>query len=170
MLSHYRTELKLKTMTDPTQTTREQIREVSQPCLRCGDMTHHENLIQGLCTWCYDTSEVCDCGQRCAFGETVMIDNERLCPTCQKIYLEQNENWLQIHGYNHYSISNFGNIKSGETIMKAWINSRGYKIIHLSQEGISKTLYVHRLVAQNQKHAYANGLKTIAHQKRGQEW
>lgn len=63
--------------------------------------------------------------------------------------------WVKISGYNGvYQISNLGGVKSfshdkGGKLMRPSINSKGYLIVQLSNGGISKNFYVHRLVANH---------------------
>ena len=58
------------------------------------------------------------------------------------------EFFLQVEGYENYSISNHGNIKNNKTnrIMKPYNDKDGYKLIDLSKNGIRKKFKVHRLV------------------------
>ena len=64
----------------------------------------------------------------------------------------RNESWEVISGYEDYSVSNFGNVVSrkfnNDRILKQRIDRDGYKRVHLSNNGIAKYLFVHRLVAQ----------------------
>lgn len=78
------------------------------------------------------------------------------------------EKWVQVKGFEgFYSISNFGNLKREkrivkrlnngvltnhtyvERMMKLPITSSGYNQIILHKNGVSKNLYIHRLVAQH---------------------
>ena len=72
------------------------------------------------------------------------------------------ELWRDINGYEGlYQISNFGNVKSVERVVKRGTNFKpvcervlktgdkdGYKYVILSKNGKTKTGWVHRLVAQ----------------------
>ena len=63
----------------------------------------------------------------------------------------ENEIWKEIEGYEKYQISSYGRVKSlknnKESIKKHSISSRGYLVVTLFKNNISKTLTVHRLVA-----------------------
>ena len=58
------------------------------------------------------------------------------------------EFFLQIEGYENYSISNHGSIKNNKTnkILKQKNHIQGYKLIDLHKNGIRKTFKIHRLV------------------------
>ena len=62
------------------------------------------------------------------------------------------EIWKDIKGYeNLYQISNLGNVLSvysNDRILKLNPNTDGYLIVNLSKNGTSKTMKIHRLVAQ----------------------
>jgi hypothetical protein len=62
--------------------------------------------------------------------------------------MEDVEEWKDIEGYNNYEVSSFGNVRNKKTgrILKQ-CNKGGYNIVGLSNS-ISKTVYVHRLVAK----------------------
>lgn len=84
-------------------------------------------------------------------------------PTPFRLYFYFMEIWKEVKGYeNQYEVSNFGNVKSvdryvnhwrgGESLMKGRvlklsINSCGYFVVVLSNSNITKTFYVHQLVA-----------------------
>ena len=58
------------------------------------------------------------------------------------------EIWKDIKGYEDlYQISNLGRVKSRRKILKA-INGE-YLKVGLSKNGIQRTHYIHRLVAEN---------------------
>jgi hypothetical protein len=62
------------------------------------------------------------------------------------------EIWRDIKGYEGlYQISNLGNVKNTKTlrILKACINTNGYKIVNLCRDGKTKCLQIHRLLALN---------------------
>ena len=63
----------------------------------------------------------------------------------------ENEIWKDIEGFEKYQISSYGRVKSlknnKESIKKHSISSRGYLVVTLFKNNISKTLSVHRLVA-----------------------
>ena len=62
--------------------------------------------------------------------------------------MEEKEEWKNIQGYNNYEVSSFGNvrnIKTGRILKES--NKGGYSIVGLSNT-VTKTFYVHRLVAQ----------------------
>lgn len=73
------------------------------------------------------------------------------------------EEWVDIVDYEgYYQISNYGNIKSlsrkvlrgtyfltiPEKKIKSFINNRGYKVVTLHKNKITKSFLIHRLVAQ----------------------
>lgn len=62
------------------------------------------------------------------------------------------EIWKDIEGYNgKYQVSNLGRVKSlkgSEKILKPRVSNTGYKYVNLCIQGKSKTLKIHRLVAQ----------------------
>lgn len=75
---------------------------------------------------------------------------------------EINEEWRDIKGCEIYQVSSLGRVKSirrtakskngsirtvGEKILKPRKNKNGYLMVHLSNEGKKKNLYIHRLVA-----------------------
>lgn len=64
-----------------------------------------------------------------------------------------NEIWKEIEGFNgDYLISNLGRVKSlknnKESILKPFKSGGGYYKVALSKNKMSKTLYIHRLVAK----------------------
>lgn len=59
------------------------------------------------------------------------------------------ESWKEIDGYSNYQISNYGKIKSKRKELKLYKNKRnGYLYTHLSQNGKTKVIRVHILVAK----------------------
>ena len=65
----------------------------------------------------------------------------------------EKEIWKDIDGYEGlYQVSNLGRVKSlhhnKEKILKGSYNSKGYYFVKLCKNGISKSIFVHRLVAQ----------------------
>lgn len=58
-----------------------------------------------------------------------------------------NEEWRQIPQYEFYQVSNYGRIKSPNTILKQRVNRDGYCRVNLSINGKRKTMPVHRAVA-----------------------
>lgn len=59
--------------------------------------------------------------------------------------------WKQIVGYeNNYQVSDTGQVRNKATkkIIKPYSNSKGYQIVTLSKNGLTKKMRVHRLVAQ----------------------
>lgn len=85
------------------------------------------------------------------------------------------EIWKDVVGYEGlYQVSNLGRVKTlpkrghKSCIMKPSLKKDGYIRIHLSKNAISKTLYVHRIVAEaflprcNNKYEvnHINGIKT----------
>ena len=58
------------------------------------------------------------------------------------------EIWKKIDGFINYQVSNFGRIKSVNKILKPYQNKKnGYMYTHLSQNGCTKVIRIHRLVA-----------------------
>ena len=64
------------------------------------------------------------------------------------------EIWKTIEGYEKYQISNYGNVRHLDFHRQRYCNTikqnkkpNGYKRVILSKEGITRSLYVHRLVA-----------------------
>lgn len=73
--------------------------------------------------------------------------------------MEKWEVWKKIKDYPDYEVSNYGRIKSlsrvsvrganlKERIIKGGIDTRGYQMIHLVNNGDRKTLLVHRIIAK----------------------
>lgn len=61
------------------------------------------------------------------------------------------EEWRSINGFDHYIVSNMGNVKNvitGNIIGKKTSNKYQYKRIKLSQDGKKLFIDVHRLVAE----------------------
>lgn len=65
------------------------------------------------------------------------------------------EIWKDIDGFDGYQVSNTGKVKSlnynhtgKERILKASINTYGYKIVNLFRYGKKKNMYIHQLVAR----------------------
>jgi len=59
------------------------------------------------------------------------------------------EIWKKIRNYENYYVSNFGNVKnSKDRILKSKLNKWNYLQVVLYKNGKSKTLYVHRIVAE----------------------
>lgn len=59
------------------------------------------------------------------------------------------ENWVEIEGYPNYAVSNLGRVLNiqRDTILKARPNDEGYLRVSLSNNGLVRDFYVHRLVA-----------------------
>lgn len=59
------------------------------------------------------------------------------------------ETWVSIQNFKSYEVSNLGRVRSKKTkrILKPAPNKAGYLKLVLSNQGIQKTRYVHRLVA-----------------------
>jgi hypothetical protein len=65
--------------------------------------------------------------------------------------------WLKVHGYPDYEVSELGEVRrvtptshksrAVPFLLKASPNSTGYPTVHLTRDKISKTHYVHTLVA-----------------------
>ena len=57
---------------------------------------------------------------------------------------------ISIPGYEHFMVSNLGRVKNSKTdhIMTIGDNGRGYCNCKIKTGGITKTVYVHRLVAE----------------------
>jgi len=57
---------------------------------------------------------------------------------------------LTIAEYEHYQVSNHGNIKNAQnSVMKLETTNKGYLRVTLSAKGVQKKFRVHRLVAQH---------------------
>lgn len=60
------------------------------------------------------------------------------------------EKWANIKGFEHYQISDKGNVKGPRGIMKTRPNSRGYMIVGLRNKTDKQKIFsVHRLVAEH---------------------
>jgi hypothetical protein len=61
---------------------------------------------------------------------------------------QSNEIWKKIDGYDHYSVSSFGNVRNDRTgrILKASINNYGYSNVKFCKDKKRKLYKVHRLV------------------------
>lgn len=59
------------------------------------------------------------------------------------------EKWKNISGYEGlYWVSDHGRVRSAGKVLKPTINEKGYERVGLHKNGILKTVYVHRLVAE----------------------
>ena len=58
--------------------------------------------------------------------------------------------WKQIDGYENYSVSDKGEVKSEKTgiVLKPWVQQSGYASVSLWKDGKKKNVLVHRLVAE----------------------
>lgn len=58
------------------------------------------------------------------------------------------EEWKDIKGYEHYMVSNMGNVysKIKGIILKPGDNGRGYMFVNLHKNKTAKSFYIHRLV------------------------
>jgi len=60
------------------------------------------------------------------------------------------EEWRKIQGYEEYEVSNLGQVRRGDKVLKPRIlpaKTTSYHLIGLYNDNIRKTLYIHRLVA-----------------------
>ena len=77
---------------------------------------------------------------------------------------DPNKEWRPIRGYEGiYWISSDGQVRNQDRLKQTWINRRGYVQVALSHEGESRTVSVHRLVAD----AYCDhpdGCNVVHHQ------
>ena len=79
------------------------------------------------------------------------------------------ETWKKIKSYQDYEVSNLGNVKSlkfnTSKILKPTLNSNGYYIISLSENGIVKKRKLHQLVAQAFLNHIPNGMELVINHK-----
>jgi hypothetical protein len=54
--------------------------------------------------------------------------------------------WRVIASHPAYEVSNTGQVRRGEKVLKA-TNTTGYWVIRVCNEGVASSLYVHRLIA-----------------------
>ena len=59
-----------------------------------------------------------------------------------------NEKWKSIEGFPSYFISNQGNVRKDDKILKPGINQNGYYRINLFRDGKCNTRLIHRLIAK----------------------
>jgi hypothetical protein len=59
-----------------------------------------------------------------------------------------NEIWKKIHNYESYEISSLGNIRSIKKQLSPFHNGKGYLYVNLCENGIRKTVSIHRLVGE----------------------
>ncbi len=59
------------------------------------------------------------------------------------------EEWKDIDGYEPYEVSNMGNVRRCNKILKGRPTKNGYIVVCLSKDRTYKNKYVHRLVASN---------------------
>ena len=69
------------------------------------------------------------------------------------------ETWKGIEGFGNYRVSNTGRVKSIKSgrILKASPDTKGYLMVWLYNEGVRKTIKVHRLVARAFVKGYFEG-------------
>ena len=59
------------------------------------------------------------------------------------------EIWKPIEGYEFYQISNHGRVKNAKGhFLKFTHNHRGYVVVYLNENGKTKTMFLHRLIAK----------------------
>jgi len=59
------------------------------------------------------------------------------------------EEWKNINGFEKYTVSNYGQIKRGDLVMKFFDNGLGYLVVRIRNEGHKRErFYVHRLVLE----------------------
>jgi hypothetical protein len=56
------------------------------------------------------------------------------------------EIWKPVVDFPEYFVSNLGNIKRNNKLLKSYPNNRGYLTVSLSKDGIVKSYLLHRLV------------------------
>lgn len=88
----------------------------------------------------------------CASFWTVRQQHKSDCPLAQpQRVLSEGQEWRPVKGFEaYYEVSSQGLIRSlrNDKIMKQWLTHKGYKTIMLSVDGITKSLRVHRVVAE----------------------
>ena len=77
---------------------------------------------------------------------------------CYDLYRDLNEHWMEIEGYENYSVSIFGRVRNDKTgrIMKPRTNNKGYSYVGFLDTDKIKNFLVHRLVANAFLHNHDN--------------
>jgi hypothetical protein len=71
------------------------------------------------------------------------------------------EIWKPIRNYNNYEVSNLGNVRNKEKILKLSLSTSGYYKIGLWKNGKMKNKYVHRLIIENFYNVFPKDKKTV---------
>lgn len=62
--------------------------------------------------------------------------------------LHEEEAWVAIPGYENYEVSNFGQVRRGDRVLKQQIRRGGYAAVTLFRAAKRKDRYVHQLVCE----------------------
>lgn len=71
------------------------------------------------------------------------------------------EIWKPIRNYNNYEVSNLGNVRNKEKILKLSLSTSGYYKIGLWKNGKMKNKYIHRIIIENFYNVLPKDKKTV---------